>query len=82
MVDLHAMASTKIMICLSVVLCLALMEVQQARGERLQRRLLEALTAADTVDDLEFQMLLDDLASVGPETRRKLASKRGFVRLG
>lgn len=75
------------MICLiSVVLGVVLLEVSHtASAERLGGRRLDVVAdtvaAADALDDLEYQILLEELANI-PEARRNRVSKRGFVRLG
>ncbi|VDD80147.1 unnamed protein product [Mesocestoides corti] len=76
------MSSTKLIVCVSLFCYLALLEVPFANCGRLQRQLLDALTNADSLEDLESQLLLDELTSPSQEFRRRLASKRGFVRLG
>lgn len=62
--------------------CLILLESPQTGAVRLQKQLYDGLTNADSLDDPESQLIFEELSRFSPEFQRRIASKRGFVRLG
>ena len=69
--------------CLSLVcFCMVLLESSQIRALQLREQLFDGSAVADSMEDLENPLFLEDFRSISPGTHRRFASKRGFVRLG
>ncbi|VDL58930.1 unnamed protein product [Hymenolepis diminuta] len=77
------MFTNKVAYSLSLVcFCLVLLEIPQASGVRLQRPLYDGLPNADSRDESDDQLVLEELSRSFPDFQHRYASKRGFVRLG